>query len=139
MKGACAVWVAAAHVAATHVAAAHVAAVTATAQRPIVITHVTVIDGTDSIPRRDQTVVIRGTRIAAVTRSADAPRVASARTIDGTGKFLIPGLWDMHVHTSWPTGVDSSCGARHGTQNPQLSLTTGSSEFASWSILFDLP
>jgi imidazolonepropionase-like amidohydrolase len=94
MIRACAAWVAAVHVGAAAVAA----------QRPIVITHVTVVDGTDSIPRRDQTVVIRGTRIVSVTPSASAPSLASARTMDGTGKFLIPGLWDMHVHTSVPGG-----------------------------------
>ena len=52
------------------------------------------------MPRLDQTVVVRGNRIVAVgpTRSTAAP--SDARTIDARGKFLIPGLWDMHVHTS---------------------------------------
>ena len=65
----------------------------------IAITHVTVIDGRDSLPRRDQTVVVRGTRIiaAAATRAVNVP--AGAHVIDGRGKLLIPGLWDMHVHT----------------------------------------
>lgn len=67
-------------------------------------THVTVIDGQDSIPRRDFTVVVRGTRITAVgpTRSIRVP--VNARVIDGRGKYLVPGFWDMHVHTDAPGG-----------------------------------
>ena len=70
------------------------------AQRAIAFTHVGVIDGTDSMPRLEQTVVVRGNRIVAVgpTRSTTVP--SDARTIDARGKFLMPGLWDMHVHTS---------------------------------------
>jgi imidazolonepropionase-like amidohydrolase len=70
------------------------------AQTPIAITHATVIDGRDSIARRDQTIVIRGTRIASVGPSRTTTVPAGARTIDATGKFVIPGLWDMHVHAS---------------------------------------
>jgi imidazolonepropionase-like amidohydrolase len=70
------------------------------AQRAIVIAHTTVIDGTDSIPRADQTVVVRGHRIAGVGPSRTSTSPAGALVVDGRGKFLIPGLWDMHVHTS---------------------------------------
>ncbi len=76
-----------------------VCAARAEAQRAIVITHVSVIDARDSLPRLDQTVVVRGNRIIA-SASAGSVRVpANARVIDGRGKFVIPGLWDMHVHT----------------------------------------
>lgn len=70
------------------------------AQQPLAFTHVSVIDGTDSTPRRDQTVVLRGTRIVSVTAARSARVPAGARIVDARGKFLIPGLWDMHVHTS---------------------------------------
>jgi imidazolonepropionase-like amidohydrolase len=70
------------------------------AQGEVAITRVTVIDGRDSTPRANQTVVIRGTRIASVGPAASARVPAGARVVDGRGKFLIPGLWDMHVHTS---------------------------------------
>jgi len=73
---------------------------TAAGQQTIAFTHVTVIDGADSIPRLDQTVVVRGTHIAVVESSRAATIPSNARVIDGRGKFLIPGLWDMHVHTS---------------------------------------
>lgn len=71
----------------------------ASAQSTIAITHVTVIDGADSTPRVDQTVVIRANRIVAVGPSRARPAPAGARIVNGAGKFLIPGLWDMHVHT----------------------------------------
>ena len=70
------------------------------AQRPIAFTHVNVIDGAASKPRVDQTVVIRGTRITAVGPSRSTAAPAGARVIDARGMFLLPGLWDMHVHTS---------------------------------------
>ena len=60
--------------------------------------NVTVIDGTDAPPRPGQTVVVTGDRIVAIgdAKSVTVPR--GATTIDGTGKFMTPGLWDMHYH-----------------------------------------
>ena len=74
--------------------------VVALSQRPIAFTHVAVIDGTDTVARLDQTVVARGTRIAAVGPARSTPVPRDARVVEARGKFLIPGLWDMHVHTS---------------------------------------
>jgi imidazolonepropionase-like amidohydrolase len=72
---------------------------TARGQRvPIAITDVTVIDGTGSPRRVHQTVVIDGGRITAIDSVSRATAPARATVIDGRGKFLIPGLWDMHVH-----------------------------------------
>ena len=65
---------------------------------PLAITKVTLIDATGATPRPDMTVVLRGERIQALGRTVDVAPPADARVIDGTGKFLIPGLWDMHVH-----------------------------------------
>ena len=70
----------------------------------VAITHVTVIDMASPRPLRDATVVVNGRRITAVGRSTATPVPAGARAIDGRGKFLIPGLWDMHVHTVVPGG-----------------------------------
>jgi imidazolonepropionase-like amidohydrolase len=69
------------------------------AQSVVAFTHVNVIDARDSLPRRDQTVVIRGTRIIASAPSRATGIPKNARIVDGRGRFLIPGLWDMHVHT----------------------------------------
>ncbi len=72
----------------------------ARAQQTIAVTHVTVIDGTGAKPKTDQTVLVAGERIDAVGKSGRVKLPANALVVDGTGKFLIPGLWDMHVHLS---------------------------------------
>jgi imidazolonepropionase-like amidohydrolase len=64
----------------------------------LAITHVTVIDATGRPPQPDQTVLIDGGRITAVGAAAKIKVPKSARSIDGSGKFLLPGFWDMHVH-----------------------------------------
>jgi imidazolonepropionase-like amidohydrolase len=73
---------------------------TATAQTAIAITDVSVIDGRDSTVRTSQTVIVRGSRIASVGPAASARIPAGARVVNGRGKFLVPGFWDMHVHTA---------------------------------------
>src|SRR5262245_60284590 len=70
------------------------------ASAPLAITHVTVIDPGSPAALRDRTVVVTGTRISAMDTTGRVTIPRGARTIDGTGKFLIPGLWDMHVHLS---------------------------------------
>ena len=65
---------------------------------PLAITHVTVIDAGTPKPRTDVTVITSGSRIAAIGDSSQVTIPRGARVIDGSKKFLIPGLWDMHVH-----------------------------------------
>jgi len=64
----------------------------------LVIKRVTVIDATGRGPQPDMTVIADGDSIVVVGpwRKTHIPR--KAVVIDGAGKFLIPGLWDMHVH-----------------------------------------
>lgn len=64
----------------------------------LIIDHVTVIDSTQSAPQSDVSVVIVGDKIESITSYSRAKRGANAVVVDGTGKFLIAGLWDMHVH-----------------------------------------
>ena len=61
------------------------------------LTHVTVIDVTTGRRDRNQTVLISGDRIIGVGRHLPVPR--GAVELDLTGKFVIPGLADMHVHS----------------------------------------
>ena len=70
--------------------------------RPLAIENVTVIDATGAPARPGMTVVVEGARIAAIAPAAAARVPGNARVIDGSGRYLIPGLWDMHVHlSSW--------------------------------------
>ena len=64
----------------------------------LVINHVTVIDGTGAPAKPDQTVVVTGDRITASGKTGDVKAPEKSQVIDATGKFLIPGLWDMHGH-----------------------------------------
>ncbi|MDP9202022.1 MAG: amidohydrolase family protein [Gemmatimonadota bacterium] len=65
---------------------------------PIVLTHVTVIDVASGRSRPDQTLIVIGNRIARLGPSGTTPVANGARVIDAHRKFVIPGLWDMHVH-----------------------------------------
>ena len=62
------------------------------------ITNVTVIDAVNGV-RSKHTVVYDGDEIVSVSPGGAPTDVAE--TIDGSGKYLIPGLWDFHVHLSF--------------------------------------
>lgn len=64
----------------------------------IALTHVTVIDMTGAAPMSDMTVIVSGDRIAAVGKSSKMHAAPNTQVIDARGKYLIPGLWDMHTH-----------------------------------------
>jgi hypothetical protein len=78
--------------------------IVALASQLLVITHATVIDPGTASTRRDMTIVVRGSRIEQVAPSASVRVPAGARVIDGTGKYVVPGFWDMHVHMDVPGG-----------------------------------
>ena len=87
------------YVAEVIVAIAVVFAASASGQTaPLAITDVTVIDGTGTASRAHMTVVASDGRIVAVDSASRVRIPAHAIVIDGRGKFLIPGLWDMQVH-----------------------------------------
>ncbi len=73
------------------------ALVAAPARAAWTIEHVTVIDGTGAAARPDMTVVVDGARIARVVPTAIAGPTAG-KVIDGRGKYLIPGMMDVHIH-----------------------------------------
>ena len=65
---------------------------------PVAFRHVRLFDAERRIVRPGMTVLIRGDRIVAVGSDASVRIPAGAEVIDGKGKTLLPGLWDMHVH-----------------------------------------
>lgn len=75
-----------------------VAQVNAAQSQSLAFNHVTVIDMTGAQPGPDMAVIIQANRIIAMGKSAKMRMPNDARVIDAEGKFLIPGLWDMHVH-----------------------------------------
>jgi imidazolonepropionase-like amidohydrolase len=71
----------------------------ATKQGDVIIRHVTLIDVEAAKAEAGQAVILRGEDIVAVGPDAAIARDwRAARQVNGKGKFLIPGLWDMHVH-----------------------------------------
>jgi imidazolonepropionase-like amidohydrolase len=70
---------------------------TAASAEPTIIDHVTLIDGTGRAPKPDMAVVIDGGKFTLVGPSVLARGLAGHR-IDATGKYLIPGLMDIHIH-----------------------------------------
>src|SRR5262252_7362347 len=56
------------------------------------------IDGNGGPPITDSVVVVSGSRIRAAGPRANVPIPAEADKINGSGKFLTPGLIDLHVH-----------------------------------------
>lgn len=66
----------------------------------IALRGVTVVDVTGGPSRRDQTVLISGNRIVAVGPSRDVRVPNGTRIVDARGKYVIPGLWDLHTHVT---------------------------------------
>ena len=71
--------------------------VRAQAPSTLLIKGATIIDGVSDAPLRDRSLLIEGNIIRDVL-SADAAAPAGAQVLDLSGKFIIPGLFDSHVH-----------------------------------------
>ena len=72
----------------------------------VALRDVTVVDVIDGSLRTEQTVLITGNRITAVGPVDEISVPDTAEVIDAAGGFLIPGLWDMHVHSVANVGPD---------------------------------
>ena len=70
----------------------------------LIFEHVTVIDATGAAPRKNLSVAIDNGLITTIAPKIRPPRSQQkrVRVIEAKGKFLIPGLWDMHIHLGPP-------------------------------------
>ena len=66
----------------------------------LLIRHANVIDVHTGQVARDRLIAVRGGDILAVGPDKGAAGYAAGQTIDATGRFVMPGLWDMHVHSA---------------------------------------
>ena len=73
----------------------------------LVIEGVNVIDVRDGSVAENATLVLDGDRIRAVGRAGSFEVPDGIPVVNGSGKYAIPGLWDMHVHALWPFWYDS--------------------------------
>ena len=74
-------------------------------QHALAIEHVQLFDSEQAQMAADQTVVVQGNQIVAVGPAATAHVPADAERIDGRGKTLLPGLFDMHMHVQSIDGI----------------------------------
>jgi imidazolonepropionase-like amidohydrolase len=67
----------------------------------LLLRDVTLIDGTGAPPRRHVSVLARSGIVHEIGDAATLKAPPGARVVEGRGRFLIPGLWDMHVHLTY--------------------------------------
>jgi imidazolonepropionase-like amidohydrolase len=70
--------------------------------RPLVLEDVVLLDGTGTPPRPSAQVVVNGGVIASVGRAGDPHE--GGMVIEGRGRWLLPGLWDTHIHSVFSAG-----------------------------------
>jgi imidazolonepropionase-like amidohydrolase len=106
-----------------------------TTEIPLLISSVDVFDGVGGPLLHKQSVLVEGDRISWVGPADQAPEVPGARAIDGTGRTLLPGLMNNHVHlgsdvTESARSGDTLAGSVvaatvHATNNLRETLATG--------------
>lgn len=95
-----------------------------TVSEPVVaLTNVTVIDGTGSAPKPNQTIVIQNGRIAEVGPASSVRPPAGARTMNLAGSTVIPGLVGMHDHLFYTAAGGRA--AQMSFTGPRLYLGSG--------------
>jgi imidazolonepropionase-like amidohydrolase len=67
--------------------------------KPLALVGGTLIDGFGSTPIRNSVIIVRGERIAAIGQVGTLAVPSDAEVISTEGMSVLPGLWDMHVHT----------------------------------------
>jgi Amidohydrolase family len=72
---------------------------------PVVFRHADLFDADSARIRARTTVVVTGNRITAVGPDGRIAVPAGAEIVDATGKTILPGMWDMHVHTGDDDGL----------------------------------
>ncbi|HEX9003147.1 MAG TPA: hypothetical protein VGB07_24780 [Blastocatellia bacterium] len=76
------------------------------AAQSLAIRHVNLIDATGEPTQTDMTVIIVGERIQIIGKPGKVKIPAEAEVIEAAGKYLIPGLWDSHLHLTIAAGQD---------------------------------
>ncbi|MDP9088273.1 MAG: amidohydrolase family protein [Pseudomonadota bacterium] len=97
----------------------------------------TLIDGLGHAPQPDMTVAVDGNKITTITPTSLA-RNLKGKTIDGAGKYLIPGLMDIHIHLRGGADLNSKTGDASAAPNRQLGLEALASYlYAGVTTVFD--
>ena len=67
-------------------------------QQPLALVHVTLLDVAGGSTQPNMSILVTGARITEVGKADQVLVPAGAVVVNAEGRFLIPGLWDMHVH-----------------------------------------
>ena len=68
----------------------------------LVLTNARLIDAVTEGVTAGASVTVEGERIVEVLDGRRSPATAGAQVVDLHGAYLLPGLWDAHVHLEWP-------------------------------------
>src|SRR5688572_23661110 len=74
----------------------------------LILRGVTLIGGTGAAARGPVDVVVRGQRVVRIASLGDYRQPPTAKVVEAAGRYLIPGLWDAHVHLTY--GDDAMLG-----------------------------
>lgn len=90
------------------------------AQR-LVLSGVNVIDGASPTPVENASVVVEDGRIAEALDSSKSPNTQDAHVLELKGAYLLPGLWDVHVHPEYPVPPNTTVAQQTADFGAQLS------------------
>lgn len=82
----------------------------------IAVVGATVIDGAGAAPLQDAVVLVEGDKISQVGRRTAVKIPSDAQKIDGTDKFLLPGMIELNAHIYHPDQVRGNGGREHEPQ-----------------------
>lgn len=93
----------------------------------VALTHVRIIDGTGSVARTDQTIIISGDKIQSIGDASSTSVPSGAQVLDLSGHTVIPGLVGMHEHLFYPAGGRTAVALYNemGFSFPRLYLACG--------------
>jgi imidazolonepropionase-like amidohydrolase len=97
--------------------------------RTLLIPDVTVIDGRGGPPVADRSILIRDGSIVAISARRDLPVPADAEVIEGAGSWVIPGLFDCHMHLNGDAVYDAY--RRYLTPSPERKLLNAARDAAA--------
>ena len=75
--------------------------------RPILIVGGTLIDGSGGAPRHNDAILLENGRIRGIGASFEKQAPKDAERLDATGKWILPGLIDGHIHLMQTGGIDA--------------------------------
>ncbi|MCU1285187.1 MAG: amidohydrolase [Acidobacteriales bacterium] len=102
-------------------------------EHSLAITHVTIIDVNGGPARRDMTVVVLDGRIMSIGPSKAMRMSANIRTVDASGKFLIPGLWDMNVYLDTDEAEKSRLADFVANGITEVRIISGGAQLQQWN------